>query len=76
MMSKKKYTRGEHPHSKANLSFSEGRPCLYSEPKKNRTVCLTQRGWDELKLLARNLGYSSVSDFMEKVARGQIKISA
>ena len=75
-MSKKIYTRGQHPHSRANLALSEGRPRLYSEQKKNRTVSLTQQGWENLKLLAKNLGYSSVSDFLEKVGRGQVKVSA
>jgi hypothetical protein len=72
----KKYKLGEHPHSKANLTYHEGRPRLYSEPKKNRTLCLTEQGWGELKLLAKELGYSSVSDFVEKIARRQVKISA
>jgi hypothetical protein len=72
----KKYKLGEHPHSKANLTYHEGRPLLYSEPKKNRTLCLTEEGWGELKLLAKELGYSSVSEFVEKIARRQVKISA
>ena len=75
-MKKKQYTRGKHPHSQENLALSEGRPCLYSSPKKKRNISMTEEGWEDLKILAKNLGYPSVSEFLEKISRGQVKISA
>lgn len=73
-MSKGKYKRGKHPHSKANLVLSEGRPPLYSEEKKRRTLTVTEKGWDGAKLLVDELGCTSISDFIEKLGRGKVKV--
>jgi hypothetical protein len=75
-MARKKYTQGEHPNSLANLTYHKGRQSDFGERKKTRGVSLTDEGWNRMKLLAELYGCSSVSDFLEKVARGLVEIKA
>jgi hypothetical protein len=63
--------RKVHPNSLANLGT---RPLLFEEKKKTRTVTVTEEGWKAIKQKAKDAGCSSISDFIEKVARGQIEI--
>ncbi len=75
-MTAKKYTQGQHPKSLANLTYHQGRKSNFGERKKTRGVSLTDEGWNRMKLLAEEYGCSSVSDFLEKVARGLIEVKA
>ncbi len=75
-MARKKYTPGEHPNSLANLTYHKGRKSDFGERKKTRGVSLTDEGWNRMKLLAEEYGCSSVSEFLEKVARGLVEVKA
>ncbi len=75
-MTQKKYTQGEHPHSLSNLTYHQGRKSDFGERKKTRGVSLTDEGWNRMKLLANEYGCNSVSDFLEKVARGLVEVKA
>ena len=74
----KKYLPGQHPNSLANLRpGSGGRPKGYlSEEKKRRNLTVTDAGWEGVQPVIKKLGCSSVSEFLEKLGRGEIKISA
>jgi hypothetical protein len=73
-MPKKIYDKGKHPNSLANLTYHEGRPKLFDEGKKRRNLSVTEKGWNGLKSVADELGCSSVSDFLEKLGRGEVKV--
>ena len=75
-VSEKKYAPGHHPHSQANLTYHEGRPLAFGAQKKKRNLTVTEEGWEGLKSIIKEVGCSSVSEFLEKVGRGQVKISA
>ena len=77
-MSKQKYSQGEHPNSLSNLTYHQGRKSDFGQRKKTRGVSLTDEGWENMKSLANQYGCSSVSDFLEKIARGivELKVSA
>ncbi len=75
-MTSKKYTQGQNPRSLANLTYHQGRKSDFGERKKTRGVSLTDEGWNNMKLLAKEYGCSSVSDFLEKVARGLVEVKA
>ncbi len=75
-MAKNIYDKGKHPKSLANLTYHEGRPRLFGEEKKRRNISVTEKGWDGVKSIADELGCASISDFIEKVGRGQVKVSA
>ena len=49
----------------------EGRPTIYSQPKKQRYLSVTDEGWEGTKLLVKKLGCTSISDFVEKLGRRQ-----
>ncbi|WP_013335051.1 hypothetical protein [Gloeothece verrucosa] len=63
--------RGSHPNSLANLKH-EGRPLAQDEPKKNRTITVTDLGWNGARALALSLGLSSFSELVEKLGRKEI----
>ncbi len=76
---KQKYSKGKHPNSLANLhpGSGGGRPKGYlSQEKKRRNLTVTDAGWEGVKPVIKQLGCSSVSEFLEKLGRGEIKISA
>jgi hypothetical protein len=77
-MSNQKYSQGQHPNSLSNLTYRQGRKRDFEQRKKTRGVSLTDEGWENMKSLANKHGCSSVSDFLEKIARGimEVKISA
>ena len=59
-----------HPNSLANLS---GRPQAYlDEKKKRRNLTVTDTGWEGAQAMVRKAGCASVSEFLEKLGRGQI----
>lgn len=59
-----------HSNSLANLS---GRPKAYlDEAKKRRNLTVTETGWQGTQPIIRKLGCASVSEFIEKLGRGQI----
>ncbi len=74
-----KYARGKHPNTLASLKeegYRGGRKCDFNERKKNRSVSMTDKGWELIKITAKEHGYKSISEFLENIARGEIKISA
>ncbi len=59
-----------HPNSLANLT---GRPQAYlDEKKKRRNLTVTDTGWEGAQPIVRKAGCASVSEFIEKLGRGQI----
>jgi hypothetical protein len=75
MTRKKKsvYKQGEHPNSLANLIHS-GRPKTYGAEKKQRYLSVTEEGWDGVKDVAKMVECTSVSDLLEKLGRGELKV--
>jgi hypothetical protein len=75
-MKTQKYSQGQHPKSRANLTYHEGRPLTFGKRKKQHGITVTEEGWEGVKDVVKELGCSSVSDFLEKVGRGEVKVSA
>ena len=73
-MVEKKYPLGKHPNSLANLNYRGGRPTNFSSRKKQRTLTVTEEGWEGLQPVVKKLGCKSVSDFLEKVGRGLVEV--
>ncbi len=74
-----KYARGKHPNTLASLKESNhygGRPRQFDGQKKSRSWSMTDEGWQGMKEAAKKYGYKSLSEFLEKMGRGEIKISA
>jgi hypothetical protein len=68
--------RGLHPNSRKNLTH-EGRPSseeIYGESKQNRTVTVTDSGWEGVKEFVKAAGYKSPSEFLELLGRGAISV--
>lgn len=64
----------EKTHSN-NLAKFSGRPKAYlNEAKKRRNLTVTETGWQGAQPIIRKLGCASVSEFIEKLGRGQIDI--
>lgn len=71
---KPEYPAGKNPKSLANLN-REGRPSgeeVYGEPKKKRTLTVTQGGWEGVVRAAKAAGCNSVSEYLERLGRGEI----
>lgn len=69
--SKSPYGVGQNPNSLANLRH-DGRPTateVYGEPKKKRTLSVTESGWQASAQKIKKMGYSSVSEFLEEFGR-------
>ncbi len=75
-MTDNNYSHGKHPNSLANLNYRGGRPKTFDSSKKRRSVSVTEEGWEGLQPVIEELGCKSVSDFLEKVGRGLVKIDA
>ena len=60
-----------NPKSLANLEM--GSVSRYSEPKKQRSVTITESSWLELKTIARSRGVS-VSELFEQIGRKKLRI--
>ncbi len=76
MSDKSRYAPGKNPRSMANL-IHEGRPSseeIYGEPKKKRTLSVTESGWENVQEIAKVSGCSSVSDLLERLARGHLSL--
>jgi hypothetical protein len=71
-----KYSPGEHPNSQANLVYHEGRPKVFGTKKLKRNLTVTETGWLGLQPIIQQVGCNSVSEFLEKVGRGELKVSA
>lgn len=74
---KSDYSRGKNPNSLDNLN-RDGRPSgeeIYGEPKKKRTLTVTESGWQGTLKVVRAAGYSSVSEYLERLGRGEITSS-
>ncbi|MBD2773761.1 hypothetical protein [Iningainema tapete] len=75
-MEREKHAPGQHPNSKANLIYHEGRPQAFGAKKRKRNLTVTEEGWEGLQPIIQEVGCSSVSEFLEKLGRGQLKVSA
>ena len=73
-MTPKNYSQGKHPNRGANLNYRGGRPKTFDSSKKRRSVSVTEEGWSGLQPVIEELGCKSVSDFLEKVGRGLVKV--
>lgn len=65
--------QGKNPNSLKNL-IHEGRPSseqVYGQPKKQRTLTVTDAGWQGAVAVIKAAGYSSISEYLEKIGRGQ-----
>lgn len=65
-------TRGHHQNSLANL---QPRAKTYNEEKKKRTLTVTESGWEGAVQAIEAAGCSSVSEFLEKLGRGEVRIA-
>lgn len=71
---KSDYTSGKNPKSLENL-IREGRPSsedVYGEPKKRRSLTVTEAGWQGSIEVAKASGCSSVSEYLERLGRKEI----
>lgn len=68
------YAPGKHPNSQANLEL-RGRKPDYEEHKKRRFLTVTEQGWNGTKFIAQETGCASISDLIEKLGRGELKIA-
>ncbi len=73
-MPEKKYSPGTHPNSLGNLNYRGGRPKSFGSKKKQRTLTVTEEGWEGLQLLIEKADCKSVSDLLEKLGRGLVEI--
>lgn len=62
-----------NPKSLANLR-NDGRTPDYDEPKKKRELTVTDTGWNSAKEIIKTAGFSSVSQFLEELGRGNAAI--
>jgi hypothetical protein len=70
-----KYPQGKNPHSLQNLTYKGGRPTEFNESKEPHTVTITPSGWQGLKELVEQQGCSSISDFLDRLGRGEFSLS-
>ena len=63
-----------HPNSLANLEFKNGSEPRYSEPKKRRHITVTNSGWDNAKSNLKAELNLSVSETVELIGRGKLKV--
>ncbi|GAB4551289.1 MAG: hypothetical protein Tsb0014_45580 [Pleurocapsa sp.] len=73
-MKKKTETRGKHPNSLKNLQLG-GNKIKYDQPKKQRSVSLTDEGWSKCRAEIKSALGITVSEFLEQIGRGEIKIN-
>lgn len=72
-MQEKKVKPGKHPNSLKNLKLG-GNKLRYEQPKKRRSISLTDEGWDKCRQLTKENFGLSVSEFMEQLGRGEIDL--
>lgn len=72
-MEKKSEARGKHPNSLQNLELGRRKP-KYEQSKKQRSVSLTDAGWSKCREEIKSTLGLSVSEFLEQIGRGEIKI--
>ncbi|NEP09740.1 MAG: hypothetical protein F6K14_05850 [Symploca sp. SIO2C1] len=66
-------TRKINPKSLKNLTH-DGRPTIHNERKTTHNISITPTGWSGLNKIAKSMGYSSVSEFIERVGRGEVNL--
>ncbi len=64
--------RGQHQNSLANLRPQQK---IYDEEKKKRTLSVTESGWKGVAEVVEATGCSSVSELLEKLGRGEVRIA-
>lgn len=70
------YRRGQNPESLKNLTREgAGRHRAYDEEKKTRTLTVTQTGWDGAQAASNAAGCTGISDMLEKLGRGELRLS-
>lgn len=73
-MPEEQYSPGKHPNSLGNLNYRGGRPKTFGSKKKQRTLTVTEEGWEGLQLVTEKANCKSVSDLLEKLGRGLVEI--
>ena len=68
-------TRGKYKGRKENPPNPDGRATLHGARKKARNLSLTDDAWSNIKVIAKEHNLS-VSELVELIGRGKIKISA
>jgi hypothetical protein len=63
-----------NPRSLENLRH-EGRPPAFEEEKKRRTLTVTDSGWDGAVAVAKGLECRGVSELLELIGRGQLRVN-
>lgn len=51
-----------------------GKPRYYKEDKKQRSISVTDIGWDATKAIAKKQFKLSVSEMLEKIGRGELLV--
>lgn len=69
---KLRYAPGQHPNSQANLIYHAGRPKAFGAEKKKRYLSVTDEGWNGAIEAVKASGCNSVSEYLEKLGRGEI----
>lgn len=62
-----------NPISLQNLT-NHGSVPRYEEEKKRRQLSVTDSGWDAAKAIAKETLGLSVSEMLEKIGRGELKV--
>ena len=63
-----------HPNSLANLELSNGSTPRYEEVKKRRHITVTNPAWDAAKQSIKEELKISVSEAIELIGRGELKL--
>ena len=64
-----------HPNSLKNLELGHGKnKPKYGNRKKQRSVTVTEEGWAKLKELLKTEYDLSVSEAIEQIGRGKLKL--
>lgn len=64
-----------HQNSLANLTHRDGRPPIFGKRKKQHSVTVTEEGWNGVVEVIEAAGCSSVSEFLERLGRGEVNIA-
>jgi hypothetical protein len=69
----KRIIKNPNPKSLENLTH-DGRKTLWGEPKKKRTLTLTDTCWQTLEQWVSRNGERSISELLEALTRGMIEV--
>lgn len=64
-----------NPKSLENLKH-EGRPLAFDEEKHRRTLTVTESGWNGAMAVAKALDCRGISELIELIGRGELRVVA